>query len=53
MFSNTDDIIILRKIEYPSFEENTNETQDEGEKNSVSKQQSNAGKRCQQRGKVY
>lgn len=53
MFSNTDDITILRKIEYPTFKENTNETQDEGENNSFSKQQSNAGKCCQQQGKVY
>lgn len=52
MFSNTDDIIILRKIGMDT-EEIKNETQNDKKNTSVSRQQSNADKHHQQRGKVY
>lgn len=53
LFSHTDDIIILRKIENTSTEEREMETQNEREKNSVSKCQPNAPRHHKQRGKVY
>lgn len=53
LFSHTDDIIILRKIENTSTEEKEMETQNESEKNSVSKCQLNDSRHHKQRGKVY
>ena len=53
VFSNTDDIIMCRKIEGVNTEERKNETQNNKTSTSVSIQQSDADKHRQQRGKVY
>nr|KAF6300240.1 leucine zipper protein 4 [Pipistrellus kuhlii] len=48
-----DYITILGTIEYSNFEENKNYTQNERQKNLVSKQQSNVGEHHQQRNNMH
>lgn len=53
MFSNTDEIINLRKIEDTNIEEKKMETENQTEKNSVVESKSNAGRYHSQNGKIY
>ena len=53
VFSNTDNIIILRKIGDTSTEEEKNGTQKQQKNSSFSREQSNPPKHRQQRGKFY